>query len=225
MIKDLDGRLEAVLSFVNASDKVADIGADHGYLSKAILDKGSPLVQVVENKKSPLNNAVRNLKDYDNVLFSLSDGIKDVNPDIIDTIVIAGMGGLNIVKILNDEINKAKRIRKFILQPNSKVYELRLFLNQHNFEIVDEQIVSVNNHFYNILVCKPVESCKTLTDDELLFGPILLKRQDNLFKYKYQMELNELNDILKNKDAFNDSTSYESLNKKRERILRCVNLD
>ena len=106
---NLSKRLSKVLEYINEFDKVADIGADHGYLSIAMLEKGIKFVQVVENKTEPFLRAQSALSGYDNVIFSLSDGISDLNEDI-NTVTICGMGGLNIVEILGSQLNKAKKL-------------------------------------------------------------------------------------------------------------------
>ena len=120
---NLSKRLSKVLEYVNEFDKVADIGADHGYLSIAMLEKGVKFVQVVENKTEPFLRAQSALMGYENVIFSLSDGISDLHDDI-NTVTICGMGGLNIVEILGSQLNKARRLNKIILQANSKLLEL-----------------------------------------------------------------------------------------------------
>ena len=131
---NLSKRLQTVLEFIDVKDKVADIGADHGYLVIAMRELGVDFLQVVENKKGPLERAKQNLRDFDNVIFSLSDGISDLNPNI-DTVTICGMGGLNIVEILNNNLDTAKRLKKIVMQANSKTFELRQFLNDNGFSI------------------------------------------------------------------------------------------
>ena len=188
----LDNRLLRVLDFIDINDSVCDIGADHGYLSLEMLNKGVKLVQVVENKVGPLNNAKRNLNGYQNVIFSLNDGIENIDSRI-DTCVICGMGGYNIIDILNDHIITAKHFKKIILQPNSHVEKLREYLSNNDFNIFDEDIVDLDKHFYHILLINNKKACK-LSREEILFGPILLKKQPKELTHKYQIKV----DIYKN---------------------------
>lgn len=195
---NLSKRLSKVLEYVNEFDKVADIGADHGYLSIAMLEKGVKFVQVVENKTEPFLRAQSALMGYENVIFSLSDGISDLHDDI-NTVTICGMGGLNIVEILGSQLIKARRLNKIILQANSKLLELRKFLTQEHFEIIDEEIVEEKDTYYEIIVCKYNENYQTnISYTECYFGPVLLKKQSTIFIEKYQNVLKMYEEILRN---------------------------
>ena len=197
---NLSKRLSKVLEYINEFDKVADIGADHGYLSIAMLEKGIKFVQVVENKTEPFLRAQSALSGYDNVIFSLSDGISDLNEGI-NTVTICGMGGLNIVEILGSQLNKARKLNKIILQANSKLYELRTFLNYNNFEIIDEEIIEEKETYYEIIVCKYNENIQTnISFEECYFGPVLLKKQTEIFKIKYKKILEMYKNILSKKE-------------------------
>ena len=121
MLKSL--RLKNALELVNLSYNYADIGADHGYLAESMLQEGVKLVQVVENKIGPMEHAKANLAQYDHVIYSLSDGLSDLDPRI-DAVTICGMGGLNIIGIIDAHLTLAQNLKQLILQPNSKIHEL-----------------------------------------------------------------------------------------------------
>ena len=142
----LSKRLSKVLDYIDKDDLVADIGADHGYLSLEMLNIGVQFVQVVENKIEPLKRAQLTLKNHENVKYSLSDGISDLD-ELINTVTICGMGGLNIVEILSNDLPTAKRLNKIILQANSKLFELREFLNNNSFQITTRSKASAVNRF------------------------------------------------------------------------------
>ena len=182
---NLSKRLQKVLNYIEPTDKVADIGADHGYLTIAMYEKGVKYLQVVENKKGPLERAKQNLMDYDNIAFSLSDGISNLE-SYIDTVTICGMGGLNIVEILNNNLDTAKSLKKIIMQANSKTYELREFLTKNGFEIIDEDFVKDVDQYYEIIIATFNNNDSTLSVAELYFGPILLKKRLNDFIDYYQ---------------------------------------
>ena len=192
----LDLRLSAVLNYVDVLDKVADVGADHGYLTMAMLEKGITRCQVIENKSGPLANAQKNLATFANVTFSLSDGLSKLDPDI-DTVTICGMGGHNIVKILNDQLAKAQRLKKLILQPNSHVEVLRNYLNDQSFMIIDEDLIEIDQHFYHIVVAKYQPSMIKYNGLEIEFGPILLQKQPLALTHKYQSIIDCYQEVLK----------------------------
>ena len=112
-------RLNAIMSFIDEKDVVADIGCDHGYLLKlAIENKNIIKGYAIDNKNGPLESAKNNLGCYTNIDFILSDGLKNVDNEDINCVVIAGMGGMLINSIISDSIEKFKKVNKMILCPN-----------------------------------------------------------------------------------------------------------
>ena len=121
MIK-LNKRLTTISAFILKNDKVIDIGCDHNLLAIYMyLKKGIKIVGSDINSE-PLNIARNNLLKYDlsNTLeLRLGDGISTILDE--DTIVISGMGGITITKIL-DKINDYN-IKKLIISPNFSLVE------------------------------------------------------------------------------------------------------
>lgn len=195
----LSNRLKTIYDLIDANDIVADIGTDHGNLIKSLLDdKKVTFCQGVENKIGPYNIANENLKTFisnNNTILSLSDGL-DALDERVNTVVIAGMGGQLIASIINKNIDKCHRLNKLILQPNSKIYELRLFLSNNGFEIIDEKIVEDCSKIYEIIVAKFNSENKKLSTKELIFGPKLLNSKEGVFVDKWQKKHDEINNIL-----------------------------
>lgn len=190
-------RLNKILDLINVHDCVADIGTDHGYLLIGCMEKGLKFCQGVENKLGPYLVAEANLNNYiqdGRIKLSLSDGLKDLDP-LIDTVVIAGMGGELISKIIDESLAKAKTLKKLILEPNVRCYELRKYLNLNGFTIYNEEIINDNDKYYEIMEVKFTNSLPTLSENELLFGPILLKKANPLFITKWQTKLKEYENI------------------------------
>ena len=212
---NLSKRLQSVLNYIEPTDKVADIGADHGYLTIAMYEKGVKYLQVVENKKGPLERAKQNLMDYENISFSLSDGISDLEP-YIDTVTICGMGGLNIVEILNNNLDTAKSLKKIVMQANSKTYELREFLSKNGFQIIDEDFIKDSDQYYEIIIATFKDKKSTLSIPELYFGPILLqKRLIDFIEYYQTMKENikHIIDSNKNHEMVDLKTKLELIEK------------
>ena len=72
--------------------------------------------------------------------------------DGISCITIAGMGGRLIADILAAGLEKLAIVSRLVLQPNNREDELRAWLVDHDFHIVDEAILEENEKFYEILV-------------------------------------------------------------------------
>ena len=175
----LSKRLLEIAKLVDENKVVYDVGSDHGLLPCFLVKENiCPKAYAVDNKIGPLNRAKEAIKEYkleDKVIPILSNGIDDVKDDV-DIITIAGMGYYTVADILKDkDIFKYK----FIIQVNKDVEELRRFISENNYTIINEKIVK-EGHYYEIVVfdCKHHNS---YSDIEIKYGPILLKNKEALF--------------------------------------------
>ena len=100
-------RIKEICKYIDLNSKVADIGCDHGYLIlEALSSKKILYAQLIDNKIKPLEKAKSNLKNIDlNVDYTLSNGLDELNPKV-DTIVLAGMGGLLIKDIIKKNFHR-----------------------------------------------------------------------------------------------------------------------
>ena len=197
---NLSKRLQAIYDMVPYS-VTADIGSDHGKLMIALFNDGRiPKGYAVENKKGPYNRLVKALKEAhieEDVVPLFSDGITDL-PISVSTIVLAGMGGETILKILNDHPEKLKLVQTIIVDAHTSIPKLRKEISEMGFVIADEQIVEEDHIYYEII--KFIRSdVAYYSENDLEFGPILRKEQSCLFKAKYEARLQEIDYLLLNK--------------------------
>lgn len=196
----LSKRLAAIKQFVLKDSILADIGCDHAYLPCAcVLDGTCAKAYACDINEGPLKRAMETIKETgteDRVFPVLCAGLKDC-PSDVDLVIISGMGYETIKSILENDYHRLKQFKRLILQSNSDVDLLRRWLSDHTFKIVDEELVH-EGHYYQIVVVEP-DGGKMLTEDEILFGSIMPKRE--LFneyweyrRFKLQMILNQLED-------------------------------
>ena len=185
-------RLETIIKYINNNDIVADIGCDHGYLGIMALNKGIEFVQFIDNKIGPLNQAKKNCENIDSkkIQFTLASGITALE-EHIDTICICGMGGELICDILEENLSAAKLLKKIILQPNRNEPNLRKYLMTNGFVITNEEIVYENSKYYEIIVCHYTNKMIEYAEEELLFGPVLMKKREENFVNKWNEKLVE----------------------------------
>ena len=212
-------RLNELAAFVESNDKLADIGCDHGYLCILAIKKGVTFLQLIDNKIGPLKSSIKNLRSYSiyndkkiNINYTLSSGLKDLLPEI-DTITLAGMGGKLIIKILNDDFEKAKKLQKIIIQANTDLYLLREYLDNNNLKIINEKIICESEKYYEIIVaCYDENHLKgSLSDDEKFFGPLLLMERSQTFLDKWNRQLMKLESI-KAKQKASEKNIDEKIN-------------
>ncbi|MDD1380529.1 tRNA (adenine(22)-N(1))-methyltransferase TrmK [Limosilactobacillus reuteri] len=189
--KHLSARLACVASLVPAGARVADIGSDHAYLPAAlVLDGKIDFAIAGEVVKGPYENAVREIKDHQlegRVIPRLADGLAAIEPaDKVDTITIAGMGGSLIASILEKDKNKLTGIKRLVLQPNVGESQLREWLMNNYYQIMNEKIIEEDNHIYEIIVAEPSVVPFRYSKYELDFGPFLLENKGPVFRKKWQ---------------------------------------
>ncbi len=150
----LPPRLELVASLVPFGSTVADIGTDHGRIPVFLVqhERVSGAIAADLNEE-PLNRAKALISEHglgQKIKIVLSDGLRQIEPCSADTIVIAGMGGETIINILS-AVSWIKDGVKLILQPQSKQSELRLWLIENEFKIVNEHLVVDNDRIYSVI--------------------------------------------------------------------------
>ena len=199
MIK-LSKRLETISSLVPINSNIIDIGCDHGLLDIYLYQhKIAKKVIATDINENALNNAKDNIKKKKLSKYietRLGNGLDILNQkDNIDTIIISGMGAHNIIGILKNNLEKLKKINTLIIQSNTKLELLRKEIVKLNYQIEDEIIIEDNKKKY--IIIKFIKGKKKYNQKELKFGPILLKKNDKLFKEYLKQELEKLNIYLK----------------------------
>lgn len=146
----LDKRLAAIASEVDG-ERLADIGADHGKIVVFCLQSGKAKRAYAVDISSKSLEKARMLAERcgvsDRVQFIEGDGLQKIED--ADCVVIAGMGGYEIIKILSEK----KLDTKYILVPHQDAAALRKFLSNNGFQAQKDYIVSEGGRFYDIIVC------------------------------------------------------------------------
>ena len=194
----ISNRLEALTFFVPYNSKVIDVGTDHALLPIYLIENDLVCNPVIasDNKYGPLETAKKNIAMYDlqsKISLCLSDGLKEVESDF-DCVIIAGMGGSLISKILNDSKEKLYKVKTLILKPNNSEYAVREFLKNNNFKITNEMIVYEDDHYYTIIVAEHGEN--DYDDYDLLYGPILRREKSINFLDMLNKKADKLYEII-----------------------------
>lgn len=177
----LDRRLRDLVDCIDGS-AVADVGCDHGKVSVAALVEGrANKVIACDVSQKSLKKAVDLARGLGvkNIEFRAGDGLSVISDGEVDQVVIAGMGGREIMKIL---AHMPKGIKKLVLSPQKNVIELRQFLSQNGFYISRDIIVEEGGKFY-VIMTADVDSKKDCTLDRyrLLLGD--RGQGEDFFKY------------------------------------------
>lgn len=200
----LSKRLAQVAALVPKQARVADIGSDHAYLPIYLVAKEHINYAVAgEVAQGPFRAATSQIKKYGytkEIIPRLADGLAAIQlEDQIDTIVIAGMGGILTTAILsNGQTDKLlTKEKRLILQPNNHELGVRHWLVTNQYKIYEEQIIEEHGKFYEIISACYQEGYH-YTMKEIYFGPILMRQKTATFKKKWQKELRTKQEILNN---------------------------
>ena len=196
----LSKRLDAISSLVPVNSNVVDIGCDHALLDIYLYqNKISDRIIATDVNENALANAKKNIKENKLEKYieaRLGNGLDAIdNADIIDTIIISGMGAHTIVGILKNGLEKIININTIIIQSNTKLEFLRREITKLHYMIADETIVEDNKKIY--IVIKFIKGNKIYNKKELYFGPVLLKKNNIIFKKYVKNEYDKLNVLLK----------------------------
>ncbi len=191
----LSTRLLHCANYATGFNKLADIGTDHALLPMYAVTEGLvSKAQAIDNKKGPYETAVSNVQKQgleNKVEVILGDGLSKLDSDV-DVVVISGMGGGLIAKILTE--NPRKNVERFILQPNNNSQAIRKILPEINCKIVDEIVFLDGHEIYEIVVIE--KGFQKLSNLEQLFGPINLREKPYYFVKMLTLELDKLHRIL-----------------------------
>lgn len=211
----LTDRLLKIASLVTKGKKVADIGTDHGYIPVYLLNKGDIDYAILADvNKGPLENAKKEVRHnglMEKVDLRLGSGIEVLEKNEVDEVIIAGMGGILISELLEAKKEVAHSLDKLILQPMQAQNELRKYLLNNGYEILDEVLVKEDFRLYEIIIAK-YTSNNTQVEDEIFYevGKKLIENKDPLLNEFIDKKIFMYNSIIK---KIEDKTG-ESINKK-----------
>lgn len=149
----LGPRLALCARLVREGAAVADIGTDHGYLPIWLIQTGKiPGAVAGDVNSGPLETARRNARRggvEDRLRLVLGDGLEGVGPEDADDVVIAGMGGELILRIISGADWLRDPEKRLVLQPMSAADKLRVGLWRLGFQVIEEYAVEDGGKVYS----------------------------------------------------------------------------
>jgi len=221
----ITNRIKLIASFVN-SDVVAEVGADHGYITKYLFDTNkiefAALTDISDKSLQKARDNFKNCKYSNQVCFAVGDGLQaltQINDSVknnkIEQIIIAGMGAKEIISILKQN----KSYQNFVLQPQKNVVDLRKFLIQNNYRIKKDVMVKDGKIFYNVLqVVKNKFKTQKLTKRQLMFGLSNIKSPNKDFCEYLNFKINQYSQILKNSNSKQIQYKFLLIQKELDKI-------
>lgn len=226
----LTNRLLKIASLVTPNKRLADIGTDHGYIPVYLLNKKIINFAILADiNRGPLENArkeVNKNKLEDKVDLRLGSGIEVLKKGEVDEIIIAGMGGILIGELLEANKEVAHEAEKLILQPMQAQEELRKYLLNNGYEILDECLEKEDFRLYEIIVTKYTGK-NTEVEDDIYYevGKKLLENKDELLNEFIDNKIKKYNNIVEklgNKESDAILSRRNSANEKIEKLKNLI---
>lgn len=180
-------RQKIIFSAIPTCETFADVGCDHGYIAKSMISSGKCKKVIVSDISLKCLDKAKKLlsKEIDNSLAIavVSDGLKEI--PYADTVLIAGMGGQEIISILNCAPFYPE---KLVLQPMKNTDLVRRTAVDLGYKIDKDFVFLSSGVFYDLLVLSKGKD--QLTEEEIEFGRTNIKERpkDFIEKIKWQID-------------------------------------
>ena len=224
-----DARLLSAVSYIQKGDRIIDVGTDHAYLPIYLVESGvASFALACDINQGPIDSARKNICEAglgDRIATLKTDGLAGTEDFCPDDVLVFGMGGELIVRILSDAPWVKERRVRLILQPMSRVATLRRWLLDNGFEVIGESITHEGKYYQT--VCALYTGSMTeppYSDEELLLGRKNIEENAPLLRELILHEMGVLSAIIKGKaqsahaDDAEERALLEKLEKRWERM-------
>ena len=196
----LSERLSTVASMVTAGNCLADVGTDHGYVPIYLYERNIiPRAIAMDVNKGPLERAALHIAESgmkERIETRLSDGLTALKAGEADSIVIAGMGGPLMIRILSAYPEVTASAKELILQPQSEISEVRIWLYEQGYEIIEEHMVFEDGKYYPMFKAVKNPEAEKLTDLEYKYGKISVLGEPEVLRAYLVREIANKQNIL-----------------------------
>lgn len=178
----LPPRLQAIAACVPEGTRIVDVGTDHGLLPAWLVASGQcPGGIASDLRPGPAAAASQTIRRYGlsgQIRVTVTAGLDGhvLLPD--DTLVIAGLGGLEMISILSPAAPPCACI---LLQPQKSIPELRQWLGGHGYAIDAEILVLDRDRLYTVLQVHQDGQVRIYDRLTAVVGPCLLHDRPRLF--------------------------------------------
>lgn len=216
----LSKRLQTVAHLVHSGGVVADVGCDHGFTIIYLVEKHLAAAGIaMDVADGPLERAREHIMQHgleDKIAIRKSDGLTHLAENEADTILISGIGGALMERILREYPHTTQSAGELILSPQSEIHKVRHALHDLEFVIAQEEMVFDMGKYYTILRCERGKE-HYATEEEYIYGGYLMRTKHPVFLEYMQKELARVQRVL---EAMPDAQpARQQLLKEQQTIL------
>lgn len=215
----LPERLLCAVPYIPPHARVADVGTDHAYLPICLVKEGvCSEALATDINEGPIAVAARHIAAAgldDKIRTLRTDGLRGVEEFRPDVVLIFGMGGELIARILGDAPWLKERGTRLILQPMSRAGVLRRFLNENGYRISDETLSRDGEKYYQIIVASFAGAGEDYTEEEYRLGKKILQTKSPLRDAFLRHEIGVMKKVVRGKSKSSDADAEAD-----ERMIR-----
>jgi tRNA (adenine22-N1)-methyltransferase len=203
----VSARLDAILSLLLPCRELADVCSDHGLVPVVAVQRGIAQHAIAADLRAkPLEVARQNVARAalaERVTVVQGDGLAPLATRAVDALVMAGVSGELMVRLLAAAPQVTGRLTQLILQPNQNIDAVRAWALAAGFHLRAEQMVEERGFFFPICAYRRAEGRdphyeqRAWTERELcLLGPMLLAQRDATTLRAYQQQRDRLGKLV-----------------------------
>ncbi len=219
-------RIDTLCALLTPAKVFADVGCDHGYCTEYMLQNGLCERAIFSDvSKGSLAKAEKLLAPFveeGRAVGVFGDGFYGVDKSV-DEVLIAGMGGSEIVSILSDK-KYGFMPKRFLFQPMHDSEKLRRYILA-NGGYIERDYTFEDGKFYDVLVGGMAEErgqvCVEYTDAEYEFGKENLALMPHAFVKRTKKQIDNIGKYLKQPNLQEESKT--ALLARRERLQGVLN--
>ena len=209
-----DSRLLSAVPYLTRGGRCIDVGTDHAYLPIYLIKEGIVShAMACDINRGPLESAKEHILAAGlegRVETFLTDGLQGLSDFGADDVMIFGMGGELIIKILSDSPWVQNEGIGLILQPMSRANLLRGYLTENGFEILGESL-SQSGKIYQTIYARFSGKKSVYNEEELLLGRLNIQGNPPLFSEFVRHELTVQQRVLEGKKQSSSASIEEEL--------------
>jgi len=181
----LTKRQQSIVDLATNLSVTVDVGCDHGYIGVQLLLDHKTNYLIASDISAPSLEKTRKLLQQNNLLDQAStrvgDGLDIIRTDEkIDQVIIAGMGGKEIMDILKRYPNK-NSVQHWIFQPMKELSTLREYMQKNNLKILHDVVMTERKKFYHIITATYGKQKLSMVQRD--FGAIKKDRNEEFFEW------------------------------------------
>lgn len=218
----LSERLMAIAKMITPGIPVADIGCDHAYLPIYLIrEQITPYVIGCDVNAGPIIIAKENVSTAglsEQIELRQGDGLTVIEKGEVKSVVMAGMGGRLMMRIMMEGEDVLSDVSEIILEPQSDVEALRHFLEDNGYLIISENMILEDDKFYPII--KAVSGTMDLSEEVYYrYGKILLREENPVLHEFLIKEKNYLKNLL---EELHDNAQAPHVVKRIEEVKKDI---